>query len=168
MRPREPEADSPPENAVGASGPCGFDHTEIARLLPHRYPFQLVDRVLECVDGERIIAIKNVSLADPFLRGHFPERPLMPGVLICEALAQAGALLAYASTNGLRPGTPLVLSGLDGFRFRAPTYPGDQLRLEVAVVRRRGPLWRFRGHASVDGRTVAEGEILAMEVRQEK
>jgi 3-hydroxyacyl-[acyl-carrier-protein] dehydratase len=146
------------------AGGTGFDHHEIAELLPHRYPFQFVDRVVEFVDGERIVAIKNVSFADPCFRGHFPGNPLMPGVLICEALTQAGALLAMRSSDGVPKGRGVVLSGLDQVRFRRPVVPGDQLRLEVSIARRRRPLWRLRGVASVDGQVAAEADILAMEV----
>jgi len=146
------------------AGPRGFDHHEIAALLPHRYPFQLVDRVLDLVDGERIVAIKNLSLLDPFFRGHFPDNPVMPGVLICEALAQAGALLAMRSKDGVPPGVGVVLSGLDNVRFRRPVVPGDQLRLEVKLVRRHRPLWRLHGAASVEGQLAAEADILAMEI----
>src|SRR6185369_16372428 len=96
----------------------GFDHREIARLLPHRYPFQFVDRVLDFVDGESIVAIKNLSMLDPFFRGHFPGEPVMPGVLICEVMAQAGALLAHRSTDGVPAGRVVVLSGIDNARFR--------------------------------------------------
>jgi 3-hydroxyacyl-[acyl-carrier-protein] dehydratase len=141
-----------------------IDHHEIAALLPHRYPFQFIDRVLEFVDGERIVAIKNLSLLDPFFRGHFPDNPVMPGVLICEALAQAGALLAHRSADGVPPSVGVVLSGLDNVRFRRPVVPGDQLRLEVALVRRHRPLWRLHGTATVDGQLAAEADILAMEV----
>lgn len=154
----------PAAGQVMRAGGPGFDHHEIARLLPHRYPFQFVDRVLEFADGERIVAIKNVSLLDPFFRGHFPDNPVMPGVLICEAFAQAGALLAHRSTNGVPPGRGVVLSGIDNARFRRPVVPGDQLRLEVSLGRVRRPLWRLRGVASVDGENVAEADILAMEV----
>jgi 3-hydroxyacyl-[acyl-carrier-protein] dehydratase len=147
---------------AGSTG--AFDHHEIAALLPHRYPFQLVDRVLELVDGERIVGIKNLSLLDPFFRGHFPDNPVMPGVLICEALAQAGALLAMRSKDGVPPSSGVVLSGLDNVRFRRPVVPGDQLRLDVALVRRHRPLWRLHGRATVDGQLAAEADILAMEV----
>jgi 3-hydroxyacyl-[acyl-carrier-protein] dehydratase len=146
------------------TGGGGFDHHEIAALLPHRYPFQLVDRVIEFVDGERIVGIKNLSLLDPFFRGHFPDNPLMPGVLICEALAQAGALLVHRSTDWLPPNSTVVLSGLDKVRFRRPVVPGDQLRLEVTLTRRHRPLWRLHGAASVEGQLAAEADILAMEV----
>lgn len=159
-----------PERPAGAAAGLarargsGFDHREIEALLPHRYPFQFVDRVLEFVDGERIVAIKNLSSSDPFFRGHFPGNPVMPGVLICEALAQAGALLAMRSRTGVPPGRVLVLSGLDQARFRHPVVPGDQLRLEVSMLRSRRPLWRLHGEARVDERLVAEADILAMEI----
>jgi len=152
------------EEATRRKAGSGFDHHEIADLLPHRYPFQFVDRVLEFVDGERIVALKNLSLMDPFFRGHFPGNPVMPGVLICEALAQAAALLAMRSSDGVPKGRGVVLSGLDQVRFRRPVVPGDQLRLEVSITRRRSPLWRFRGVAKVDEQVAAEAEILAMEV----
>lgn len=146
------------------SGDGGFDHHVIAELLPHRYPFQLVDRVLRLVDGERIVALKNLSLLDPFFRGHFPDNPVMPGVLICEAMAQAGALLAMRSTDGVPRGVGVVLSGLDNVRFRRPVVPGDQLQMEVTLTRKHRPLWRLHGTASVDGQLAAEADILAMEV----
>jgi len=161
----ESEAARPsPADATRRITASGFDHQEIARLLPHRYPFQFVDRVLEFIDGERIVAIKNLSLTDPFFRGHFPGNPVMPGVLVCEALAQAGALLAMRSSNGVAKGRTVVLSGLDQVRFRRPVVPGDQLRLEVAIQRRRSSLWRLHGVASVDGQISAEADILAMEI----
>ncbi len=146
--------------------PAAFGYHEIAALLPHRYPFQFIDRVLEFEDGRRIVALKNVSINEPFFRGHFPEQPLMPGVLICEALAQAGALLAHRSQDGVQPGHVVVLAGLDGARFRRPVLPGDQLRLEVVLLKRHRPLWKFRGVARVDGHAVAEADLSAMEVER--
>lgn len=137
----------------------GFGQREIASLLPHRFPFQFVDRVLEFEDGQRILGVKNVSINEPYFRGHFPEQPLMPGVLICEALAQAGALLAQRSTDGVQAGRVVVLTGLDHVRFRRPVLPGDQLHLEVTLLRRRRPLWRLRGIARVDGQIAAEAEL---------
>lgn len=160
----EENAGAAPPGATRRIAGSGFDHQDIADLLPHRYPFQFVDRVLEFVDGERIVAIKNLSLSDPFFRGHFPGNPVMPGVLICEALAQAGALLAMRSHGGVPEGRGVVLTGLDQVRFRRPVVPGDQLRLEVRIVRRHSTLWRLHGVATVDGQTAAEADILAMEV----
>ena len=139
---------------------------EIAALLPHRFPFQFIDRVLEFEDGVRIVALKNVSINEPFFRGHFPEQPLMPGVLICEALAQAGALLAHRSTDGVVPGRVGVLAGLDRVRFRRPVLPGDQLHLEVVLLKRRRPMWKMRGTARVDGQVAAEAELSLMETER--
>jgi 3-hydroxyacyl-[acyl-carrier-protein] dehydratase len=144
--------------------PFGYD--EIASALPHRYPFQFIDRVLEFEDGRRIVALKNVSINEPFFRGHFPEQPLMPGVLICEALAQAGALLAHRSEDGVEPGHVVVLAGLDRVRFRRPVIPGDQLHLEVVLLKRHRPLWKLRGIARVDGQVAAEADLSAMEVER--
>ena len=136
-----------------------FGYHEITALLPHRYPFLFVDRVLEVEDGKRIVALKNVSVNEPFFRGHFPDQPLMPGVLMCEALAQAGALLARASTDGLPDGHVVVLTGLDDVRFRRPVLHGDQLILEVTLVKRRRPIWKMHGVARVDGHMSAEAEL---------
>jgi beta-hydroxyacyl-ACP dehydratase FabZ len=143
-----------------------FGYGEIAAALPHRYPFQFIDRVLEFEDGRRILALKNVSIDEPFFRGHFPEQPLMPGVLICEALAQAGALLLHCSKDGVEPGHVVVLAGLDRVRFRRPVLPGDQLHLEVLFLKRHRPLWKLRGVARVDGQVVAEADLSAMEVER--
>ena len=105
-----------------------LEYPEIIRRLPHRYPFLLVDRVIELVDGERVVALKNVSANEPFFAGHFPGRPIMPGVLICEALVQTGGLLASCSKDGLPAGRGIVLAGLEHVRFRRRVVPGDQLR----------------------------------------
>ena len=145
----------------------GFDHLEIAALLPHRYPFQLVDRVLEFEDGVRIRALKNVSLNEPYFRGHFPDLPVMPGVLICEALAQAGGLLVYRSNGGLPDGTVVALTGIERARFRRPVLPGDQLELDVHLVRSRRPLWKMAGKVHVAGKLVAEAEFSLTETRTE-
>jgi 3-hydroxyacyl-[acyl-carrier-protein] dehydratase len=139
------------------------EYRAIVDLLPHRYPFLLIDRVLEFVDGERLVGLKSVSVNEPYFQGHFPGNPVMPGVLICEALAQAGALLAHRSSSGVPPGSTLFLTGLDQFRFRRIVVPGDQMRLAATIIRRRSPVWKIRGEASVDGQLVAEGEITAVE-----
>jgi len=141
---------------------------EIAALLPHRFPFQFIDRVLEFEDGVRIVTLKNVSINEPFFRGHFPEQPLMPGVLICEALAQAGALLAHRSTDSVGPGRVCVLAGLDGARFRRPVLPGDQLHLEVILLKRHRPLWKMRGMARVSGHVAAEADLSLMEIERDR
>ena len=141
-----------------------LDYREISKRLPHRYPFLLVDRVDELVDGERIVAVKNVTANEPFFSGHFPGHPIMPGVLICEALVQAGGLLASCSKDGLPPDHAVVLAGLEHVRFRRPVVPGDSLRLEVELVHKRRPLWKMKGRARVDGQIAAEAEFLTMEI----
>ncbi len=134
---------------------------QILNLLPHRYPFLLVDRVVEYVAGKKLVAYKNVSFNEPFFSGHFPGHPVMPGVLILEALAQSCAILAYRS-EGLDPEKAVTyLMAIDGARFRRPVIPGDRLQLEVEVVKHKGAIWKQRGVATVDGKTAAEGEFLA-------
>jgi len=142
-----------------------LEYPEIIRRLPHRYPFLLVDRVIELVDGERVVALKNVSANEPFFAGHFPGRPIMPGVLICEALVQTGGLLASCSKDGLPAGRGIVLAGLEHVRFRRRVVPGDQLRLEVELLHKRRPLWKMKGRAIVDGKVATEAEFLTMEVQ---
>ncbi|WNZ66027.1 3-hydroxyacyl-ACP dehydratase FabZ [Myxococcus sp. MxC21-1] len=138
-----------------------MDIGEILNLLPHRYPFLLVDRVVEIVPGQKLTAYKNVTINEPFFNGHFPGHPVMPGVLILEALAQATAILAYKSEN-MDPSRKLTyLMGVDGARFRKPVLPGDRLQLEIEVVRHKGAVWKTKGLATVDGARVAEGEFLA-------
>lgn len=145
---------------------------EIARLLPHRYPFLLVDRVVEFEAGKRIVAVKNVTLNEPHFTGHFPDRPIMPGVLLCEAMAQAGGLLVQGTHRGrLEPDMPndedplfLVLTGLDHVKFRRQVLPGDTVTLEVTLQRKHRPLWKMRGVATVDGQMVAQADLSAVEV----
>ena len=146
---------------MSTEGPA-LDPLEIANLLPHRYPFLLVDRVEEVVADERIVAIKNVTWNEPYFAGHFPGNPVMPGVLQVEALAQAAALLGFYTQPDLRArGGGVLLLGLDKVRFRRKVVPGDILRLDVVVERKRGPTWRVRGIASVAGEKAAEATILA-------
>jgi 3-hydroxyacyl-[acyl-carrier-protein] dehydratase len=138
-----------------------MDVAEIQRLLPHRYPFLLVDRVVEIVPGERLVAYKNVTIGEPFFQGHFPGHPVMPGVLVLEALAQASAILCYRST-GFDPAKKVTyLMAIDGARFRRPVVPGDRLQLEVNVIRLKSTVVKSRGLATVDGQVVAEGEFMA-------
>jgi 3-hydroxyacyl-[acyl-carrier-protein] dehydratase len=141
-----------------------LDYPDIIRRLPHRYPFLLVDRVIALADGERLVAIKNVTANEPFFSGHFPGRPIMPGVLICEALVQAGGLLASCSRAGLPAGKGVLLAGLEHVRFRRRVIPGDQLRLEVELVHKRRPLWKMKGRALVEENLAAEAEFLTIEV----
>jgi 3-hydroxyacyl-[acyl-carrier-protein] dehydratase len=140
------------------------DLTNLLRRLPHRYPFLMVDRVLELADG-KIVTLKNVSIDEPFFLGHFPQRPIMPGVLVVEALAQSGAVLALSLADEERPAL-FMLTGIDKVRLRRPVVPGDQLRMEVHLLTRHRPLWKMRAEARVDGELVAEGELLAMEVEE--
>jgi len=136
-----------------------FSIREIMDLLPHRYPFLLVDRIVEWEPGKRIVGIKNVTINEPFFEGHFPGHPIMPGVLIIEALAQVGGILALKAMGGGK--RIAYFAGIDGCKFRRPVVPGDQLRLEVAVLARKGPVWKMHGEALVDGVLAAKGDVTA-------
>ena len=143
-----------------------LDVTQIQSILPHRYPFLLVDRIVEYEEGKRVVGIKNVTLNEPFFQGHFPGRPIMPGVLILEAMAQVGGVLAFKSVPPA--GTPVVyLTGVDKAKFRKPVVPGDQLRFEVEVLKQRPPFWKMQGKAYVESDLVCEAELTAM-VMEEK
>ncbi len=145
-----------------------MDVQEIQKLLPHRYPFLLVDRVVSIDPGKALRAYKNVSVNEPFFEGHFPGHPVMPGVLVLEALAQASAILAYRST-GFDPSRKVTyLMAIDRAKFRKPTVPGDRLELEVEVLRFKGAILKTRGVAKVDGEVVAEGEFLATVVDKDR
>ena len=135
---------------------------EIMSLLPHAYPFLLVDRIVEVEPGKRIVGIKNVTYNEPFFPGHFPGRPIMPGVLIVEAMAQTAGLLVFHSLPDEDHGKTVFFLGMDNVRFRKPVIPGDQLRLELEITKHRQSIWRFKGKALVEGKVVAEGDILAM------
>jgi 3-hydroxyacyl-[acyl-carrier-protein] dehydratase (EC 4.2.1.-) len=138
-----------------------MDIHKILRVLPHRYPFVLIDRVVEVEPGRRIVALKNVSINEPFFTGHFPDFPVMPGVLIIEAMAQAGALLSNVTLGPKDDARSLYyFAGIDSARFKRPVSPGDQLRLEVDLLRVRGGVGKFAGRALVDGQIVAEAELL--------
>jgi beta-hydroxyacyl-ACP dehydratase FabZ len=132
---------------------------EILNLLPHRYPFLLVDRVTEYEEEKRIVGIKNVTFNEPFFSGHFPHKPVMPGVLIIEAMAQAGGILAFKSFPQKKG--QVFFIGIDNARFRKPVIPGDQLQLVVELVKHRREIWIFQGSAFVDGKLVAEARIMA-------
>jgi 3-hydroxyacyl-[acyl-carrier-protein] dehydratase len=138
-----------------------MDIQGVLEHLPHRYPFLLIDRVLECQPGERIVAIKNVTVNEPIFTGHFPGRPIFPGVLIMEALAQAGGILAFRTTETRPDGRTLFYyAGIDNCRFKQPVLPGDQLRLEVEILKAKRSIWKFKGEAKVDGKIVAEAELM--------
>jgi 3-hydroxyacyl-[acyl-carrier-protein] dehydratase len=138
-----------------------IDVNEILRYLPHRYPFLLIDRVLSLELDKRVVAIKNVTINEPFFVGHFPHLPVMPGVLVVEAMAQAAGVLSFA-TMGRRSDDNSVFyfAGIDEARFKRPVVPGDQLRLEVDILRKSRLIWKFKGSASVDGQVVAEAQLM--------
>jgi 3-hydroxyacyl-[acyl-carrier-protein] dehydratase len=137
-----------------------LDIDGILARLPHRYPFLMVDRVLEVVPGKSIVAVKNVSANEAFFSGHFPGHPVMPGVLIIEALAQAGGVLAWESVSEEERIWILYLVGVEETRFKQTVRPGDQLMLHVELTKRRRNLWRFAARAEVDGKVVTETQIL--------
>ena len=138
-----------------------MDIEAIMRQLPHRYPFLMVDRVLECVPGERVLALKNVTFNEPFFPGHFPHRPVMPGVMIIEALAQAAGVLAFKTAKVVPDAdTRFYFVAIDSARFRKPVEPGDQLVLKVTFKRAFKGIWKFHGLAEVDGVEVASAEIM--------
>jgi 3-hydroxyacyl-[acyl-carrier-protein] dehydratase len=138
-----------------------MDIHQILKRLPHRYPFLLVDRVVEIEKSVRIRALKNVTINEPFFGGHFPHRPVMPGVLILEAMAQAAALLSFASMDQ-DPGEDMVVyfAGIDGARFKRPVEPGDQLILEASIDRVKAGIYKYKAKALVDGQLAAEAELM--------
>ncbi|MCU0561046.1 MAG: 3-hydroxyacyl-ACP dehydratase FabZ [Desulfobacterales bacterium] len=138
-----------------------LDILAIMQRLPHRYPFLLVDRVVRLVPGEQIVALKNVTLNEPFFQGHFPVKPVMPGVLIIEALAQAGGILASETRGPEQRGQIIYFMGMDAVRFRKPVVPGDQLMLEAKVLKMRSRVAKMAGRALVEGQLVAEAELMA-------
>jgi len=145
-----------------------MDIQAIEAILPHRFPFLLVDRVVSMEPLKKLVAIKSVTVNEPFFAGHFPGHPVMPGVLILEALAQAAALLAKASMVD-EPGDKVTyLMGIDNARFRRPVIPGDRLELHVEVVKHKGAVWKERGVAMVDGEVAAEADFMAMLVDRKK
>ena len=138
-----------------------LDIQHILRLLPHRYPFILVDRVIEIERGKRIRALKNVTINEPFFQGHFPARPVMPGVLMLEALAQAAAVLSFESTDTERSeDTVVYFAGIDEARFKRPVGPGDQLILEAEIDRQKAGIYRYRARGLVDGQLAVEALLM--------
>ena len=138
-----------------------MDIMEVLQYLPHRYPFLLIDRVLDYRTGDYLTGIKNVSYNEPFFQGHFPQRPVMPGVLILEALAQATGILAFKTEDATPDNKSLYyFVGIDNARFKRPVGPGDQLLLEVKLERTKRGIWMFKGVASVDGKVVTSAELM--------
>ena len=144
-----------------ASDISTMDIKEIIRLLPHRYPFLLVDRILDGEKGKSLVGLKNVSMNEPFFQGHFPSEPIMPGVLILEGMAQVGGLLAFYSIPEMIGEKLIYFAGIDKVRFRQPVVPGDQLIYEMEVLKHKGKIWKMAGTAKVEDKVAAEAEFLA-------
>ncbi len=138
-----------------------YDILKIMDLLPHRYPFIMIDRIVELTPGEKIVALKNVTINEPFFQGHFPGGPIMPGVLIIEAMGQAGAILALESFPEKKKSSLIFFMGMDKVKFRKPVVPGDQLILEMQILRQRALVFKMFGIAFVDKNRVAEAEMMA-------
>ncbi|MBW2604525.1 MAG: 3-hydroxyacyl-ACP dehydratase FabZ [Deltaproteobacteria bacterium] len=138
-----------------------LDIQEIMKLLPHRYPFIMIDRILELTPGEKVVALKNVTINEPFFQGHFPENPIMPGVLIVEAMAQAGAVLAAKSLDTDFHDSLVYFMGIDKVKFRKPVIPGDQLIFEMKFLKQRRKVFKMSGTAYVDEKIVAQAELMA-------
>ena len=136
-----------------------MDTREIQNLLPHRYPFLLVDRILELEPGVKAVGIKNVTINEPFFQGHFPNFPIMPGVLIIEGMAQVAGILAFRS--GAK-GDLMYFMSIEKAKFRKPVFPGDQIKFEIKIIQVRGSVWKLSGEAFVDGKLVSEAEFTAM------
>ncbi|MEC8088275.1 MAG: 3-hydroxyacyl-ACP dehydratase FabZ [Pseudomonadota bacterium] len=139
-----------------------IDVHRIMEMIPHRYPFLMIDRVVDIVPGAKATGVKNVTINEPYFAGHFPERPVMPGVLIIEAMAQTAAVFVVHTLGAESEGKLVYFMSVDGARFRKPVEPGDQLHVEVTKQRSRGNVWKFSGKATVDGKLVAEATYAAM------
>lgn len=142
-----------------------LDQIQIQELLKHRYPFLLVDKVIDMELGKSITAIKNVTINEPFFQGHFPGRPVMPGVLILEAMAQAAAILSCKSPSGIQGNAYIMIVGANSVRWKKMVVPGDVLRIEVKLIKKKGPLWVVSGEVFVDDKLAASAELSAMEVQ---
>lgn len=137
------------------------DIREIMKIMPHRYPFLLIDRIERLESGREIVGLKNVTINEPFFTGHFPGNPIMPGVLIIEAMAQVGGVLAFNSSPEEWSGSLVYFMGIDKVRFRKPVVPGDQLRLHLTMIRQKQKIFKMRGEAFVGDALVAEAELMA-------
>jgi len=138
-----------------------YDIQAIMKMLPHRYPFLLVDRVIKLIPGEQVVALKNVTINEPFFQGHFPAKPVMPGVLIIEAMAQAGGILAYETAPPEKRNRLIYFMGMDNVRFRKMVLPGDQIILTAKILKFRSKVAKMSGTATVDDQLVAEAELMA-------
>ncbi len=153
---------------VGKAVGSVIDIQRIMDMIPHRFPFLMIDRVVEFDPGERAVGIKNVSINEPFFQGHFPNRPVMPGVMIVEAMAQTAGVLVVATLGPDAEGSDVYFMTIDNVRFRKPVTPGDSLRVDVTKQHRRGNVWKFKGDVTVDGATVAEAVFAAMILDKEQ
>lgn len=149
------------ENSPSTPGKT-LDINQIKEKIPHRYPFLMIDRVIDLVADTSAVGVKNVSINEAFFQGHFPSQPIMPGVLIIEAMAQTAAVLVVHTLNLESEGRMVYFMTIDGARFRKPVLPGDTLELHVSKERQRGAVWKFTGRAKVDGKLVAEATFAAM------
>ena len=138
-----------------------YDIVEIMKILPHRYPFLLIDKIIELEPGKKVVALKNVTINEPFFQGHFPEMPIMPGVLIIEGMGQAGGVLAFESMPVERRGDLIYFMGMDKVRFRKPVLPGDQLIFQLKIIKIRSKVVKMSGRAFVGEQRVAEAELMA-------
>jgi 3-hydroxyacyl-[acyl-carrier-protein] dehydratase len=138
-----------------------FDIQKIMNILPHRYPFIMIDRILKLVPGEKVVALKNVTINEPFFQGHFPGNPIMPGVLMIEAMGQAGAVLAAESLPEQEQGSLIYFMGMNKVKFRKPVVPGDQIIFEIKFLKQRAKVFKMSGMAFVDEKLVAEAELMA-------
>ena len=145
-------------------GKVVYDINQIKKIIPHRYPFLLIDKIIEFEDNARIVGIKCVSANEEFFQGHFPEMPVMPGVLIVEAMAQTAAILARESQDGVDPKKNVFLVGANDIKWKKPVVPGDVLRIEMRSIRKRRPMWIMGGEVTVEGKLVCSGSISACEV----
>jgi 3-hydroxyacyl-[acyl-carrier-protein] dehydratase len=149
------------QTLIPGSQLADIDIGGIMRMIPHRYPFLLVDRVVELVAYRRAVGIKNVTINEPFFAGHFPSDPIMPGVLVVESMAQTAAVLAVACLGAAHEGNSVYFMGIESARFRRPVRPGDQLRVEITVLRNKMGVWKFNGRVLVEGGLAAEAEFMA-------
>jgi len=138
-----------------------FEAREIQNKLAHRYPILLVDRIVQIVEGKRVVGLKNFTVNEPFFQGHFPDNPIVPGTILIEAMAQVGGIFVIESEPERCKGMIMYLAGLDSVRFRKPVYPGDQVVFELDLIRRRKDIWKVKGVAKVQGRLVMEAVMMA-------
>lgn len=156
------EAEAPSNDQAPVETVPDLDIAGVMRLIPHRYPFLLVDRVIDIQPNVSCVGVKNVTINEPFFQGHFPSRPVFPGVLIIESMAQTAGCLVVATLGPESEGKLVYFMTVDDARFRKPVVPGDQMKVHVSKIRNRGPVWKFRGEAKVDGVLVAEATYSAM------